>query len=207
MSQKPARRQVTEREWLATVISVAVCLPAGFFFVWYVSGSWSQALMCTSISAWVAQAEWERRYVAPDRNVQLRGSIPAAPRSGPTAKRSGDALRTADRLHLSPRHRAQLVALLREHLPDVDVWARGSRVTGKSHDGSDLDLVLRAPGLRKIPIGRLDELWEALRESTVPFRVEAYDWARLPERFHGEIKRNYVVPIEATERRDRDGPA
>ena len=117
-------------------------------------------------------------------------------RFGTAAKRIGDAIRTADRLHLPPRHRAQIVALLREHLPGVEVWARGSRVTGESHDGSDLDLVLRAPGLRKIPIGRLSDLREALRESTIPFLVEARDQARLPEGFHGEIERDYVVLVD-----------
>ena len=113
--------------------------------------------------------------------------------------------RSADRLHLSPRHRAQIVALLGEHLPGVEVWAYGSRITGESHDGSDLDLVLRAPDLQKIPIGRLSDLWEALRESTIPFLVEARDWARLPEGFHGEIERDYVVLVKETKQHDDNG--
>ena len=113
--------------------------------------------------------------------------------------------RPADRLHLSPRHRAQLEALLRERLPGVEVWAYGSRITGESHDGSDLDLVLRAPDLRKIPIDRLSDLWEALRESTIPFLVEARDWARLPEGFHGEIERDYVVLVKETKQHDDNG--
>ena len=96
----------------------------------------------------------------------------------------------ADRLHLQPKHREVLEALLREHLPDVEVWAYGSRVSGKSHDGSDLDLVLRGPGLKEIPIGQLGDFEEAVRESTIPFLVEARDWARLPERFHQEIERD-----------------
>ena len=69
----------------------------------------------------------------------------------------------ADRLHLQPKHRQVLEVLLREHLPDVEVWAYGSRVSGKSHDGSDLDLVLRGPGLNEIPIGRLGDFEEAVR--------------------------------------------
>lgn len=101
----------------------------------------------------------------------------------------------ADRLHLQPRHRRMLESLLREHLPEVEVWAYGSRVTGLSHDGSDLDLVLRGPGLGKIPIGQLADFEEAVRESNIPFLVEARDWARLPERFHAEIEQNYVVVI------------
>ena len=101
-----------------------------------------------------------------------------------------------DRLHLSPRHREKLEALLCEHLPGIEVWAYGSRVNGESHDGSDLDLVLRAPGLQEVPIGPLADFTEALHDSTLPFLVEARDWARLPERFHKEIERGYVVLVE-----------
>ena len=99
----------------------------------------------------------------------------------------------ADRLHLQPKHREVLEALLREHLPGVEVWAYGSRVSGKSHDGSDLDLVLRGPGLAEIPIDQLGDFEEAVRESTIPFLVEARDWSRLPERFHREIAQDHVV--------------
>ncbi|MXW48825.1 MAG: restriction endonuclease subunit S [Gammaproteobacteria bacterium] len=103
----------------------------------------------------------------------------------------------ADRLHLQPRHRRMLESLLREHLPEVEVWAYGSRVTGRSHHGSDLDLVLRGPGLGKIPVGQLADFEEALRESNIPFLVEARDWARLPERFHAEIHSRHVVFVGA----------
>ena len=106
----------------------------------------------------------------------------------------------ADRLHLLPRHREMLVALLREHLPGIEVWAYGSRVNGQSHDGSDLDLVLRSPDLQKIPIGQVADFQEALRESNIPFLVEARDWARLPKGFHPEIEREYVVLVEKEER-------
>ena len=102
----------------------------------------------------------------------------------------------ADRLHLLPKHRRALEALLRKHLPDVEVWAYGSRVNGRSHDGSDLDLVLRGRGLKEISTGQLGDFEEAVRESNIPFLVEARDWARLPERFHGEIEREYVVLVE-----------
>ena len=99
----------------------------------------------------------------------------------------------ADRLHLSPRHRAEIEELLRKHLPDAEVWAYGSRVTGRSHDGSDLDLVLRSPGRQEIPLDQLAEFEDALRDSNIPFLVEARDWARLPARFHREIERDHIV--------------
>ena len=101
----------------------------------------------------------------------------------------------ADRLHLKPKHRRILEALLRKHLHGVEVWAYGSRVSGKSHDGSDLDLVLRGPELAEIPSGQLGDFEESARESNIPFLVEARDWARLPERFHREIERDYVVLV------------
>ena len=103
---------------------------------------------------------------------------------------------TAKRLDLPRRYRDQIEALLREHVPGVEVWAYGSRVTGKSHKGSDLDLVLRGPDLKRIPGGQLMDLIEALEESNVPIIVQAHDWARLPERFHREIEREYVVLVE-----------
>ena len=107
---------------------------------------------------------------------------------------------TAERLDLPRRYRDQIEALLREHVPGVEVWAYGSRVTGKSHKGSDLDLVLRGPDLKQIPSGQLMDLIEALEESNVPIIVQAHDWARLPESFHREIEREYVVLIEKEER-------
>ncbi len=100
-----------------------------------------------------------------------------------------------NRLHLLPRHRLVLEALLRKHLPDVEVWAYGSRVNERSHDGSDLDFALRGPGLNEIPINFLVDFEDAVRESNIPFLVEARDWTALPERFHQEIARNYVVLV------------
>ena len=104
----------------------------------------------------------------------------------------------ANRLQIAPRHRRILEALLREHLPGVEVWAYGSRVNGHGHSGSDLDLALRAPNLQKLPAGQLSDFEDAVRESGIPFLVEGHDWARLPERFHGEIERDYVVVSDST---------
>ena len=83
--------------------------------------------------------------------------------------------------------------LLRHHLPEVEAWVYGSRIHGRSHGGSDLDLVLRAPGLQRIDTNRLKSLSEALRESNIPFLVEARDWTCLPENFHREIERDHLV--------------
>lgn len=100
-----------------------------------------------------------------------------------------------DSLHLPDRHRAMIEALVREHLPGVEVWAYGSRVNGRSHEGSDLDLILRGPGLRKIPLDRIADFADALRESTIPILVEVRDWTSLPGRFLRQIEREHIVLI------------
>ena len=98
-----------------------------------------------------------------------------------------------ERLHLSLRPRQQIEGLLRQHLPGVEVWAYGSRVSGRSHEGSDLDLVLRGSGLTKIDRSRLADFEEALCDSTIPFLVEARDWARLSQSLYREIERDHVM--------------
>ena len=100
-----------------------------------------------------------------------------------------------EKLDLLPRHRGMLETLLRRVAPGTEVWAYGSRVNGRSHAASDLDLVLRAPGLRRIDADKMKKLSEALRESNIPFLVEARDWTRLPESFHREIERDHVILI------------
>ena len=97
-----------------------------------------------------------------------------------------------DRLHLPLRYRRILEALLHEHVPDAEVWAYGSRITGESHEGSDLDLVVRGPELKPLDDGFF-ELLEAIEQSNIPILVQAHDWARLPESFHAEIERAFVV--------------
>ena len=110
-----------------------------------------------------------------------------------------------DCLDLPRRYRDQIEALLREHVPGVEVWAYGSRVNGQSHDASDLDLVLRGPDLKRIPSGQLADLTEALEDSNVPIIVQVHDWARLPESFLKEIEQAYVVLVEREEQSARDG--
>ena len=102
----------------------------------------------------------------------------------------------SDGLHLSPDHRGVLEALLREHLPDVEVWAYGCRVNGRSHAGSDLDLALRGPRLEEIPAERLADFEDAVRDSAIPFLVSARDWSRLPASFRREIEQDHLGLVD-----------
>lgn len=98
-----------------------------------------------------------------------------------------------ERLDMQPQHLALLRELLHQHLPQVEVWAYGSRVNGDGHEASDLDLVVRQPVDPKQETPQLWELKEALVESNLPIRVDVVDWARIPASFHSEIERAYVV--------------
>ena len=109
-----------------------------------------------------------------------------------------------DRLDLPSPYREAVEALLREHVPDAEVWAYGSRVNGMSHPGSDLDLVLRSPTLEQLGDGYYD-LVEAFQESNIPILIQAHDWTRLPESFHREIERDYVVVQQGAEQTTADG--
>lgn len=75
----------------------------------------------------------------------------------------------------------------------VEVWAYGSRVSGKAHEGRDLDLVMRGRNLEKLPIDVLAEVKEKIQQSNIPIVVDLFDWARLPESFHHNIEAQYEV--------------
>jgi DNA polymerase sigma len=96
-------------------------------------------------------------------------------------------------LDLSPQHLDQLQTLLTQYVPQADVWAYGSRVTGGAHECSDLDLVLRHHEDCSADVQGWAELKLALQESDLPLLVDVHRWWRIPESFHDNIRANYVV--------------
>lgn len=97
------------------------------------------------------------------------------------------------KLQLAPKYLALLRALLSQHVPEAQVWAYGSRVTGTAHEGSDLDLVLRNPSDLSQEVAGWHDLKEALQASLLPILVDVHDWAHLPKAFHRNIEAGYVV--------------
>jgi len=85
--------------------------------------------------------------------------------------------------------------LLEMYVPDAEVLAFGSRVQGTSHDGSDLDLVLRDRHDASRPQKNLAALRSALSESSLPILVDVLDWAQIPESFRREILRGGTFSI------------
>lgn len=96
-------------------------------------------------------------------------------------------------LFLSPDYLSAVQAVLRQHVPQAEVWAYGSRVNGRAHTASDLDLVIRNPKDLSQKYTDMDELKAAFSESTLPFLVDVLDWARIPESFRQEIEKTHVV--------------
>ena len=97
-------------------------------------------------------------------------------------------------INITPEQREMLLAFLRRHLPDVAVWAYGSRVKCTANPYSDLDLVaFTSPAQRPA----VSELKDELAESDLPFLVDLHIWDEVPERFHEIIRKEYVVLQEA----------
>ncbi|MDP2829831.1 MAG: nucleotidyltransferase domain-containing protein [Sulfuricellaceae bacterium] len=96
-------------------------------------------------------------------------------------------------LHLPEPYLHMVQDVLRDHLPDAEVWAYGSRVNGDYHDTSDLDLVVRQPDDLRRRQASLGDVIEAFSESHLPILVQLVDWAAIPATFHAEIAAKYVV--------------
>lgn len=98
-----------------------------------------------------------------------------------------------EQLNLSSLHLAQLKELLRLHIPEAEVWAYGSRVTGGAHEGSDLDLVVRNPLDLAQAVKGAQVLRQAIQSSTLPMLIDIHLWSDLPEGFQRNIEKGYVI--------------
>ena len=95
-----------------------------------------------------------------------------------------------DRLELSEAQKQEVAALLKRYLPDTEVWAYGSRLTHTAHRHSDLDLVAFAVEEQGPALAALREAFE---ESSLPFRVDLFAWAEIPQRFRANIEAQHAV--------------
>ena len=96
-------------------------------------------------------------------------------------------------LDLRPEWLGMIRQILAVHLPETEVLAYGSRVSGAAHEGSDLDLVARNPYNPKLPIHNLGKVRDAFSESNLPILVDILDWAQIPDSFREDIARVGVV--------------
>lgn len=85
----------------------------------------------------------------------------------------------------------QLERIFSEIQEPVEILAYGSRVNGKAHQGSDLDLVFRKKDSNQADIDLLMSLKDKIHESNVPIMVEIRDWNMLPNSFHEQIEKQH----------------
>jgi predicted nucleotidyltransferase len=96
-------------------------------------------------------------------------------------------------LDLRPEWLDIIRKILATHLPEAEVIAYGSRVTGTAHEGSDLDLVTRNLSNPLLPVRNLGEIRDRFSESNLPILVDILDWAQIPDSFRNEIELGGVV--------------
>lgn len=99
---------------------------------------------------------------------------------------------TTSSIGLTEEESRTVRAILAEHVPEAEVWAFGSRVTGTARPYSDLDLVIAADG--PLGLGALAALREAFTDSNLPWKVDVVDWSTASDELRAEI-RPHRVPL------------
>jgi len=75
----------------------------------------------------------------------------------------------------------------------TELWAYGSRIKGTSHDGSDLDLVIKSKEKSPDAIDNLIKFKEKLQSSNIPILIQVLDWNYMPKSFKNNISQHYQV--------------
>lgn len=95
-----------------------------------------------------------------------------------------------DSIDLTSAQFKMVTDILDRYVPDMEVWAYGSRVKWTSHPASDLDLVVFASSEQTARVSRLKEAFE---QSNLPLVVDIHIWDRLPDHFREQIAKDYMV--------------
>ncbi|RBM08555.1 nucleotidyltransferase family protein [Novacetimonas cocois] len=96
-----------------------------------------------------------------------------------------------DKIDITPEERAIVLRILHEIVPDREVRAFGSRVTGDAKPFSDFDLAVM--GNELLPLETRARLEEAFSESDLPWKVDVLDWAQVDEGFKRIISNSWIV--------------
>lgn len=97
----------------------------------------------------------------------------------------------ASPIEIAPRDWADVLRILREHAPGMEVWAFGSRAKRTAKPYSDLDLALITQ--QALTLEQLATITDAFDTSDLPIRVDVVDWAATSDAFRKIIERDRVV--------------
>jgi uncharacterized protein len=92
---------------------------------------------------------------------------------------------------LAPKYLRIVQQLLVQHVPEIDVWAFGSRIMGNPKPHSDLDLALVSE--QSIAVEKLARLSLEFEESDLPFRVDLVELSATMPAFRATIERQHEV--------------
>lgn len=92
-------------------------------------------------------------------------------------------------LDLNSKYATIVRKILAQHIPHKTVWVYGSRIKEKSHEGSDLDLII----MSSVTQQELSAVRAALAESNLPILIDVTDWSNIPEKFKSEIEKKHEV--------------
>jgi predicted nucleotidyltransferase len=98
-------------------------------------------------------------------------------------------------LDIEADHLEMVLAILKKHLPDREVWVFGSRAKGKAKRYSDIDLCVI--GDAPLSLTELAGLSDDFSESDLPYKVDVVDWATTSDSFREIIKRDKKVLVKA----------
>lgn len=100
-------------------------------------------------------------------------------------------------IDIRPDHWEIVQRILQEHVPNLEVWAFGSRAKWNAKAFSDLDLAIITD--EPLPIDTSAALNEAFSESDLPWKVDVVDWASVGDGLKKAIKRDKVLVQEKGE--------
>lgn len=96
-----------------------------------------------------------------------------------------------DQIDITPEEQAIVLRILNEIVPDREVRAFGSRVTGKTKPFSDLDLAIM--GNEPLLLETQARLEDAFSESDLPWKVDVLDWALVDNDFRKNFCINCII--------------
>lgn len=82
-------------------------------------------------------------------------------------------------------------AILRREVPDCEVRAFGSRVTGRARKYSDLDLAIVSDA--PLDWSRLEALKDAFAESDLPILVDVLEWNSISADFRQRVADQFEI--------------
>jgi predicted nucleotidyltransferase len=92
-------------------------------------------------------------------------------------------------LQISSQDLENIKSIIKSLYPNAVVWAYGSRIKEKAHEGSDLDLVIVDFGTQK---GNINLIRAAFSESDIPILIDIRYLKDLPQSFQEEITKLYL---------------